>query len=88
MDSETLCEVTQRAKSAAGVKAFLVLAVAVFNFAIVSWCIGADELMADAQLLLEERFVNSSPLSIWTRSTRMPRRVEQRNSLLWKSAEE
>ena len=50
MDSELHCKVIQGIKAAAGVKAFLILAVAALRFAVVARCIGADELVSDTQL--------------------------------------
>ena len=41
-----------------------------------------------SRLLLEKRLVNSKPLSVWTHSTRMPRRAYHAVSLRRKSAEE
>ena len=44
----------------------------------------------EGQFCLPERkrLVNSGPLSVWTHSTRMPRRAYQRTSFLRKLAEE
>ena len=50
VDSKLHCKVIQRVKAAAGVKAFLILAVAALHFAVVARRIGADELVADTQL--------------------------------------
>ena len=50
MDSELPGEVIQRVKAAAGVKAFLILAVAALHFTVVARRIGPDELVADTQL--------------------------------------
>lgn len=50
MDSELHCKVIQGVKAAAGVKAFLILAVAALHFAVVARRIGPDELVADTQL--------------------------------------
>ena len=50
VDSKLHCKVIQREKAAAGVKAFLILAVAALHFAVVARRIGADELVADTQL--------------------------------------
>ena len=79
----------------------MVLPMAALHVAVVSGCIVADELMTDASsaavasnrvgmslLLLEKRLVNSKPLSVWTHSTRMPRRTYHLNNLFKKSAEE
>ena len=49
MDGKLLCKVIQGIKAMAGVKAFLVLAVAAFYFAVMAWRVGADELVLDAQ---------------------------------------
>lgn len=49
MDSKLLCEIVQRVKAVAGVKAFLVLPVAAFYFAVVAGRVGADELVPDSQ---------------------------------------
>ena len=50
MDSELPGEVIQGVKAAAGVKAFLILAVAALHFTVVARRIGPDELVADTQL--------------------------------------
>ena len=50
VDSELHCKVIQGIKAAAGVKAFLILAVAALHFTVVARRIGADELVADTQL--------------------------------------
>ena len=50
VDSKLHCKVIQREKAAAGVKAFLILAVAALHFAVVARRIGPDELVADTQL--------------------------------------
>ena len=50
VDSKLHCKVIQREKAAAGVKAFLILAVAALHFTVVARRIGADELVADTQL--------------------------------------
>ena len=50
VNSELFCKVIQGEKAVAGVKAFLVLAVAAFHFAVVARRVGTDELMPDAQL--------------------------------------
>ena len=50
MDGKLLCKVIQGIKAAAGVKAFLILAVAALHFAVVARRVGADELVADTQL--------------------------------------
>ena len=47
--SKLFCEVVRRVKAVAGVKAFLVLPVAVSYFAVVAWRVGADELVSDFQ---------------------------------------
>ena len=101
MGGKLLCEVVQREERMRVVKAFLVLAVAALDLAVVPWGVRADELVTDAKLgsgllkkcgvpflLLEKRFVNSNPLSVCTHSTRMPRRAYQLVSRLRKSAEE
>ena len=101
MDSELPGEVIQRVKAVTGVKELLILAVTALHFTVVARSIGANELVADTQLgggrlkqsreislLLGKRLVNSNPLSVWTHSTRIPRRVYHLNSLFRKSAEE
>ena len=101
MDGKLLCEVIQGIKAVAGVEAFLVLLVAALHLTVVARGVGADELVSDAQLgsgrfkregrsrlFVEKRLVNSGPLSVWTHSTRMPRRAYHLTSLLRKSAEE
>ena len=45
--SELFLEVKQRKEGVAGVETFLIFSVAAFDFAIVSWGIRADELVAD-----------------------------------------
>lgn len=50
MDSELFGKVVQREKAVVVVEAFLVLAVAAFHLAVVTRCIGADELVADSQI--------------------------------------
>ena len=47
VDSELHCKVIQGVEAVAGVKAFLILAVAALHFAVVSRRIGPDELMPD-----------------------------------------
>ena len=44
MGSELSGEVIQGVKAAAGIEAFLILAVAALHFTVVARCIGADEL--------------------------------------------
>ena len=101
MDSKLFCEIIQRIESVTGIESLLVLAVAALDLAVVPRRIGADQLMPDAQLgsrlfkqrrqialLLENRLVNSKPLSVWTHSTLMPRRAYHAVSLRRKSAEE
>ena len=101
MDSELLGEVIEGEKSVTGVKALLVLPVAALHLAVVARRVGTDELVADPQLaaadsnkvvrsllLLEKRLVNSNPLSVWTHSTRIPRRAYHLNNFFRKSAEE
>ena len=48
VESELFCKVIKRIETVAGVKAFLVLSVAAFNFAVVTWSIGTDKLVSDA----------------------------------------
>ena len=50
MDRKLLSEVIKREKTVTGVKAFMVLPVAALHFAVVAWCVGTDELVADTQL--------------------------------------
>ena len=50
MDGKLLFEVIQSVTCMAAVKAFLVLTVAVLHFAVVPWCVWADQLMPDPQL--------------------------------------
>ena len=50
MDGKLLCEIVQRIKGVAGVKTFLILTVAAFDFAVVARRIRANELVLDAQL--------------------------------------
>ena len=50
MGSELLGEVIQGVKAAAGIKAFLILAVTTLHFAVVARRIGPDELVPDTQL--------------------------------------
>ena len=49
MDGELLCEIIQRIKRMAGIKALLILAVAALDLAVVARGIRANELMPDAQ---------------------------------------
>ena len=101
MDGELFCEVIQGVETVTGVKAFLVLAVAAFHLAVMAGRIGQDKFVRTPNseavdsnrdgrscLPVRKRFVNSGPLSVWTHSTRMPRRAYQRTSFLRKSAEE
>ena len=97
MNGELLCKVIQRVEVVARIEALLILTVAALDFAVVPRRIRADQLVPDAQLgnsvcksrlLLEKRLVNSKPLSVWTHSTRMPRRAYHAVSLRRKSAEE
>jgi len=48
--SELSGEVIQGVEAAAGIEAFLILAVTTLHFTVVAWSIGADELVADTQL--------------------------------------
>ena len=50
MDSELPGEVIQGVKAAAGTEALLILAVTALHFTVMTWSIGADELVADPQL--------------------------------------
>ena len=50
MDSELPGEVVQGVKVAVGVEALLVLPMAALDLAVVTWGVGTDELVADAQL--------------------------------------
>ena len=50
MDSKLLGKVIDRVKAVAGVKTFLVLSVATLHLTVVSWRLGRDEFMPDAQL--------------------------------------
>ena len=50
VDGELLCKVIQGIKAVAGIKPFLVLPVAALHFAVVTWHIGTDELVEDAEL--------------------------------------
>ena len=50
VDSELLSEVVQGVKTAVGVEALLVLPMAALDLSIVTWGVGTDELVADAQL--------------------------------------
>ena len=49
MDSKLLGKVIERVKAVAGVKTFLILPVATLHLTIVARCVGADELVSDAQ---------------------------------------
>ena len=92
VDSELPGEVIQGIKTVAGIEVLLILAVTSLHFTVVARRVGADELVADTQLcgsgfkesretrlLLEKRLVNSKPLSVWTHSTRIPRRTYHLN---------
>ena len=48
----------------------------------------ASKRVGRSRLLLEKRLVNSKPLSVWTHSTRIPRRAYHLNNFFRKSAEE
>ena len=50
MDGKLFGKVIQGVKAAAGIEAFLVLAVTSLHFTVVARCIGADELVPDTQL--------------------------------------
>ena len=50
MDSELPGEVIQGVKTMAGIEALLILAVTTLHFTVVTWSIGADELVTDTQL--------------------------------------
>ena len=96
MNGELLCKVIQRVEVVARIEALLILTVAALDFAVVPRRIRADQSSAavfsnsvcKSRLLLEKRLVNSKPLSVWTHSTRMPRRAYHAVSLRRKSAEE
>ncbi len=83
------------------IEALLGLPVAALHLAVVAGRIGtmslwripslvaaASNRVGSFRLLLEKRLVNSKPLSVWTRSTRMPLRAYHWNNLFRKSAEE
>ena len=50
MDSELPGEVIQGVKAVAGVKALLILAVAALHLAVMTGCVGSNELVSDTQL--------------------------------------
>ena len=50
VDGKHFSKVVQREKAVAGIEAFLILAVAAFDLAVVAWSIGAYELVADTEL--------------------------------------
>ena len=50
VDSKLLCEVIQGKESVRRIEALLILAVAALHFAVVTRCIGANQLVADTQL--------------------------------------
>lgn len=101
MDGKLLCKVIQGIEQAARVEAFLILAVAALDLAVVARRVRTDQFMPDIQfggsfsnsvgklrLLPEKRLVNSKPLSVWTHSTCMPLRAYHARSFRRKSAEE
>lgn len=47
VDGELFCKVIQEAEAVAGIKAFLVLAVATLYLAVMTQCVRTDELMPD-----------------------------------------
>ena len=50
MDGQLLCKVLKRKERMAGIKPLLVLTVAALHLAVVARCVGADQLVPDAQL--------------------------------------
>ena len=50
MDCELLCKVIQGIEAVTGIKPFLIFPVSVLHFAVVTWRIGTDELVEDAEL--------------------------------------
>ena len=52
------------------------------------WAAVCSKRVGRSRLLLENRLVNSKPLSVWTHSTRMPRRAYHFHNFFRKSAEE
>ena len=50
VSSELYTKIGERVKTMCIIKAFLVFSMAALNLAVVAWRVGADELVADAQL--------------------------------------
>ena len=48
MDSKLRLKVFERIERMEGIEAFLVLAVAALNLAVMPWCVRSDQLVADA----------------------------------------
>lgn len=49
MNSKLFFKVIEREERMAGIKSFLIFSVAAFNFTVVTWCIGPNQLVMDAQ---------------------------------------
>ena len=88
MCSKLYAEIGKREETVCVVETLLVFAVAAFHLAVVMRRIRADELVTITRraavnskwvgksfLLLEKRLVNANPLSVYTHSTCMPRRL-------------
>ena len=50
MDGKLLGEVLEGVKAVGRIETLLILPVATLHLAVVSWCVGTDEFMPDAQL--------------------------------------
>ena len=75
VDGKLLCEVIQGKESVRRIEALLILAVAALHFAVVTRCIGANQLVADTQLggsRLKDCLLYTSPSPRDKRQSRMP----------------
>ena len=52
MNCKLSLEIFERIEGMAGIEAFLVLAVAALNLAVMPWCVRTDQLVVDAPFLL------------------------------------
>ena len=88
MDGKLLGKAVKQVIAVAGVKAFLILPVAALHFALVAGRVWTGKLVSDAHLIcdglkqnwqilyaVKKRVVNSTPLPVWMRSTRLSRRA-------------
>ncbi len=49
MNYKLLCKVVQREEGMTGIQPFWVFTVAAFNLAVMTWCVGSNQFMANTQ---------------------------------------